>query len=251
MAKSAVYRRQGLKLADHEALIQEAVTGVREGQYRSVAHVCCELKLVDFYVTVNRWYHGRTKPRLNAHTWQQLLNPTQEKVLHNWIKFLGSIGIPLLKRTIRPKVEQLCGCKPSCKWVECFTRRNPDCTLGQGSGLDGQRACQFNFTNVNDHFEQVQKFLTERTSWFAIFKTSTKLISKLEVVARAMGNSISSHRLTRASTGLKVIILNLSLYLRWSVQTEQQLSPLLCVLGHQSQCGVVPSWWQNLVINSL
>lgn len=157
MAKSAIYRRQGLKLADHEARIQEAVTGVREGQYRSVAHACRELKLVDFYATVNRRYHGRTKPRLNAHTRQQLLNPTQEKVLHNWIKFFGSIGIPLSKRTIRPKVEQLCGRKPSRKWVERFIRRNPDCTLGRGSGLDGQRARQFNFTNVNDHFEQVQK----------------------------------------------------------------------------------------------
>ena len=53
MAKSAVYRRQGLKLADHEARVQEAVTGVRKGQYRSVAHACRELKLVDFYATVN------------------------------------------------------------------------------------------------------------------------------------------------------------------------------------------------------
>lgn len=100
MAKSAVYHRQGLKLAYHEAQIQEAVTGVCEGKYCSVAHACHELKLVNFYATVNQQYHGRTKPCINAHTRQQLLNSTQEKVLHNWIKFLGSIGISLLKRTI-------------------------------------------------------------------------------------------------------------------------------------------------------
>ncbi|KAG2090895.1 uncharacterized protein F5147DRAFT_542232, partial [Suillus discolor] len=96
-----------------EARIQEAITALREKKYTNVAMACRELGLTDFYHTVNWCFLGKTKPCVKAHMQQQLLNHTQENMLRNWIKWLGATGIPLSKRTIAPKIESLCGCKPS------------------------------------------------------------------------------------------------------------------------------------------
>ena len=49
-----------------------------------------------------------TKPHIQAHVDQQLLMPAQEKVLCDWVKYLGNKGQPMLKnmfvtiRTYRP-----------------------------------------------------------------------------------------------------------------------------------------------------
>ena len=119
------------------------------------------LGLTAFYHAVNQQFHGKTQPRLRAHTLQQLLNPTQEKTLCNWIKFLGMAGIPLLKHMISPKVVALCGQKPVRQWVKRFIWWNPDCTLGCPSKLDTKRAQQFNYTVVNQHFKSLQALFND------------------------------------------------------------------------------------------
>ncbi|KAG1718535.1 hypothetical protein EDD22DRAFT_732836, partial [Suillus occidentalis] len=74
------------------ARIQEAVTAIRDKKYPNVAMACRELGLTKYYHTVNRRVLGKTQPRVKAHMRQQLLNSSQEKVLRNWIKWLGAIG---------------------------------------------------------------------------------------------------------------------------------------------------------------
>ena len=41
-----------------------------------------------------------TKPHIQAHVDQQLLMPAQEKVLCDWVKYLGNKGQPMLKNML-------------------------------------------------------------------------------------------------------------------------------------------------------
>jgi hypothetical protein len=96
-----------------------------------------------------------------VHTKQQLLNKTQEEILEHWIIYLGYAGIPVTKRTITPKVQALCGRKPSSKWIYNFLSRHPKCRLGRGSKLDDKRARCFNYTTVQKHFERFTNVIKE------------------------------------------------------------------------------------------
>jgi hypothetical protein len=156
MPRGKIYRQQGLKLEDDEALIQQAVKGVKDGTYKSCNDAAKKLGIMSKYTTIWRRHNGKTTARVKAHMRQQLLNSSQEKVLVNWIKWLGFTGVPLSKKTIAPKVQALCGRKPSRRWVIRFLRRHPECTLGRPAGLDPKRARAFNFTTSNKHFERLQ-----------------------------------------------------------------------------------------------
>jgi len=54
MPKAAQFRQAGVKAEQHEKRIQEAISGVRDKKYPTVAFVCRELGLTAFYHTVNR-----------------------------------------------------------------------------------------------------------------------------------------------------------------------------------------------------
>ncbi|KAJ8584219.1 hypothetical protein M405DRAFT_747439 [Rhizopogon salebrosus TDB-379] len=156
MPLAAAYRKQGTKDRAREAVIKEAVDGVKSKKYANPRQAAELLGIQNQYHTIWRRLNGKTKPRVKAHMNHQLLNTSQETVLRNWIKWLGFTGIPLTKRTIGLKVEALCGRKPSRRWIYRFLRRNPDCTLGRPAGLDPKRARHFNYTTVNKHFEKLQ-----------------------------------------------------------------------------------------------
>lgn len=87
---------------------------------------------------------------------EQLHGASQEMVLKELVKFLALSRMPLLKRTLAPKVFALCGKTPSCKWIYRFLHRHVDCTLGRPIGLDPARAKCFNHTTVNQHFNHLQ-----------------------------------------------------------------------------------------------
>ncbi|KIK65039.1 hypothetical protein GYMLUDRAFT_143467, partial [Collybiopsis luxurians FD-317 M1] len=65
---------------------------------------------------------GKTKCPRDAHIKQQLLTPVQEGTLVEWCKFLAATAHSLSKHSIAPKVKDLCGRNPKCKWVKCFLK---------------------------------------------------------------------------------------------------------------------------------
>lgn len=138
---------------EEEAIIEEALAGIRSGKYPHAKAAAAALNAPKKHMAIWRRLTGRAKPRSEAHAVQQLLNVKQEEVLVEYILFLGHLSIPLNKRTVLPKVEALCGKKPAKGWIERFLGRHPRCKLARPSGLDPKRARAFNFTNVNMHFE--------------------------------------------------------------------------------------------------
>jgi hypothetical protein len=155
MPKAALYHKKGLEAQALETKLKEAVDGIESGLYKNSRHAGKQLGLS--YSTIWRRLKGKSTGRVDGHAGQQLLTPSQEKVLVNWVKWLGFTGLPLSKRTIAPKLEELCGRRPSRNWVYRFVQRHPDCMLRRPARLDAKRARAFNFTTVNKHFEQLQK----------------------------------------------------------------------------------------------
>ena len=157
MGSRKVYVSQAKKMQARETALQKAVSGIRSGLYKNAKDAAYALGIP--HTTVWRRLNEKAKPRCKAHMNQQLLNDDQELVLINYTIWLGFAGIPLSKRTIAPKVEALCGRKPSRRWVHRFLARNPGCTLGRPTGLDTKRARNFNFTSVNAYFQRLQRIL--------------------------------------------------------------------------------------------
>ncbi|KAI0311470.1 hypothetical protein OF83DRAFT_1068739, partial [Amylostereum chailletii] len=100
--------------------IQRVVTGVKDGTYENAMDAAHALDMKPQYSTIRRHLLEKTKPQVHAHLHQQLLTCIQERILCNWIKYLGYASIPLSKKTISLKVQALCGRTPSCCWVHRF-----------------------------------------------------------------------------------------------------------------------------------
>ena len=108
------------------------------------------------------------KPRKKAHEAEMLLNEAEKKVLVDWIRYLGLAGIPVCKRTLRPKVKGLMEAKGltvtensvSPSWIRTFLQQNKDALkAARGSSLDPKRAQAFNFPIVNAYFEELDQVL--------------------------------------------------------------------------------------------
>ncbi|KAI5982602.1 hypothetical protein EDD15DRAFT_2126531, partial [Pisolithus albus] len=90
----------------------------------SLLHAAKQKGIEHKYHTVHRRAYGLTKSLKDAHKKQRLLTDAQEKVLVNWMHFLGTIGRPIAKDTIWPYVYDLCGCYPSENWIYRFLKRH-------------------------------------------------------------------------------------------------------------------------------
>ncbi|TFK67013.1 hypothetical protein BDN72DRAFT_771326 [Pluteus cervinus] len=127
------------------------------------------------YTVLYRRYHGISLPAQEAHEKQQLLTKEQEEVLVEWVLFLGLVGRPICKATLRPKVVQLCGKIPSRRWVWRFLERHPILKLRRPSGLDPKRARAFNFHTVNTCFERLKKVMQEKgITWENVYNMDEK-----------------------------------------------------------------------------
>ncbi|THH14570.1 hypothetical protein EUX98_g9594 [Antrodiella citrinella] len=155
-------REQGLADDHHEKLVQEAVEGIQRGEYSSSRDAAEKLGIPGAYTTIWRRLKGRALPRKKAFVKYQLLNPQQEEVLKKWVQFLALSGRPLCKRTIAPKIQDLCGKVPSRRYVYRWLRRHPDLTLGRAIGLDTKRARCFNYQTVQHHFNLLQREINEK-----------------------------------------------------------------------------------------
>ena len=83
-----------------------------------------------------------------AHESQQLLSPTQENILIDWIILLVETGHCISKRTLQKKAKLVCGQKPSKTWAQVFLSRHPKIILGKPSSLDPKCMQAFNKPTV-------------------------------------------------------------------------------------------------------
>lgn len=174
--RSTVYRKQ-VKLNYNDPAvklrIKEACEAVRTGQIRNLSLAAHEFEIP--YTTLRNRYHGIAQPAKEAHEHERLLDPAQEQVMVDWMRFLGFIGQPICRATVRPKLFELCGRLPGKTWVWRFVNRHPELKLRKGSGLDPKRAQAFNFPVVNDHFKKLQKVLTENEiPWENVYNMDEK-----------------------------------------------------------------------------
>ncbi|KAF8150853.1 hypothetical protein B0H34DRAFT_665455, partial [Crassisporium funariophilum] len=72
------------------------------------------------YGTLRNRYLSITQPTKQAHNDKRFLNNSQEKVLVEWMQFLGAVGRPISRSTLRPKIKDLCGWMPGRTWIWRF-----------------------------------------------------------------------------------------------------------------------------------
>ena len=108
------------------------------------------------YTTLRNRFQGHTKPINQAHASQQHISPEQESILVSWLEHLASTGHPVCKRTIKQRVEFMCGKKPGHNWIYRFLGRQPQITLSKPSGLDPKRARAFNRPSVQKYFNDLK-----------------------------------------------------------------------------------------------
>ncbi|KAJ3979034.1 hypothetical protein F5890DRAFT_1421919 [Lentinula detonsa] len=135
------------------------------------------------YDTLRNRLRG-VQQRRQAHQNEVLLTAGEKKVVVEWIKFLGFAGVPVCKRTIRPKIKAILEAKGrrvtdrsvSKSWLRGFLHENKDSLkVARGSGLDPKRAQAFNFTTVNRYFDQLGGILTENEiPWENVYNMDEK-----------------------------------------------------------------------------
>ena len=119
------------------------------------------LKFEVSYFTLRNRIKGLHQNARKAHEHQQSLSTIQEHVIVEWLTELSNQSVPLSKRTLRKKVQDITGgrIRPGKQWITRFLARHPGLKLGKPSGLDPKRAQCFNHTTVTNHFELLEKVL--------------------------------------------------------------------------------------------
>jgi hypothetical protein len=114
------------------------------------------------YNTLRNRFKGFHQPANTAHPQRQLLSPSSELALVDWIIFYSITSQPKCKRTIRAMVRHMCGKRPGKNWVYSFLERHhTTIKLGKTSGLDPKRAQAFNRPVVRRFFEKVEGITKE------------------------------------------------------------------------------------------
>src|SRR5258708_3047825 len=121
----AFYRSQQILLSDDRLSIRQTA-----------------LKFNVSYYTLRNRINGLHQTACQAHESQQSLSIVQERVVVEWLNKLSNQSVPLSKRTLRKKVQDITGgrIKPGKQWITRFLARHPSIKLGKPSGLDPKRA---------------------------------------------------------------------------------------------------------------
>ena len=157
-----------------EAQLQKVCAHLAANPNVKIAEAAREFN-VDYYNLRNR-HHGIHQVATQAHGYQQLVTPEQERVLCDWIQYLSDTRHPLSKHTIRTKVTRLTkGTEPHKSWIRRFLIQHPEIKLGKPSGLDPKRAQAFNRTTVANHFKLLKEFIEkEGISWKNVYNMDEK-----------------------------------------------------------------------------
>lgn len=173
MARTSKCKQRAQEASDKEEKIQQACAALREGTYTKMTKAAEAFDVS--YPTLRRRYEGTTQPRNRAHEKQMLLSSVQEKVLCDWLAYLGSTGHPISKRSIPPKVQEICGTWPSKFWIRRFLARNPTIVLRRSSGLDPKRARAFNKPTSDHHFKLLKEYIeTHDIPWENVYNMDEK-----------------------------------------------------------------------------
>jgi Tc5 transposase-like DNA-binding protein len=134
------------------------------------------LKYKVSYFTLRNRIKGLHQSARKAHEFQQSLSTVQERVVVEWLNELSNQSVPLSKRTLRKKVQEITGgrIKPGKQWITRFLARHPGLKLGKPSGLDPKRAQCFNKTTVTNHFQLLEKVLHVNSQTFNILCESCR-----------------------------------------------------------------------------
>jgi len=177
MPKAQVHRRKP-DYVDYNDLdvicaIEEACDAVRTGLVPNLAQAAKQYGIR--YGTLRNRYLSLTQPTKRAHNDEMLLDEGQEKVLVEWMQFLGMVGRPISRSTLWPKIQELCGRMPGKTWIWHFLWRHPEVKLRKASGLDPKRAAAFNYTTVNNYFEALKKVIDKHNiPWENIYNMDEK-----------------------------------------------------------------------------
>ena len=91
--------------------------------------------------------------RRRSHQSQQLLSPSQEGVLHDWIEFHALVAKPLDIECLQCLVADLAGRPPGQNWIYWYKRHWPQLAYSRPGGLDPKQAQNFNPSNVAGFYE--------------------------------------------------------------------------------------------------
>ena len=121
------------------------------------------LKFNVSYFTLRNRIKGLHQNAHQAHESQQSLSIIQEHIVVEWLNELSNQSVPLSKRTLQKKVQDITGgcIRPGRQWITRFLAQHSSLKLGKPSGLDPKRAQCFNCTTVANHFELLEKVLCE------------------------------------------------------------------------------------------
>jgi hypothetical protein len=121
------------------------------------------VKFAVSYFTLRNRINGLHQNACQAHESQQSLSVVQERVVVEWLNELSNQSVPLSKRTLRKKVQDITGghIKPGKQWITRFLARHPSLKLGKPSGLDPKCAQCFNRTTIKHHFKLLKKVLCD------------------------------------------------------------------------------------------
>ena len=145
--------------SENEALLQKAAGEVRKKK-KGLRRAARDYGLDT--TTLHHRVHGTRQSCTAAHTAQQLLTPTQECVLVEWVIYYSRSGHPLSQQAARVKAAKIIdGKPPSRKWYQSFLKRHPKLSDSRLQALDPKRARAFNPTTVDRFFLKLAAFLTE------------------------------------------------------------------------------------------
>lgn len=101
--------------------------------------------------TLRSRFNGRQHKK-KAFSKLQAMAPPSEDVFAEWVKFWGSRGAPLTKRTLLTKAEQITGRTLGINWVDRFLKRHSDIKTRMASTLEKCRAGHLNRPAVESFF---------------------------------------------------------------------------------------------------
>lgn len=174
------------KISDEvEARIQQAKHAViisTDPKY-TAAQAARDFGVQAHYKVLRQRLNG-IQPKKKAHEKEMLLTEAEKMVLVEWIRFLGFAGIPVCKRTLRPKVKAIMEAKGmtiteqsvSPTWIRSFLKDHSDALkTARGSALDPKRAQAFNFSTVNEYFQELNSVLKDNNiPWEHVYNMDEK-----------------------------------------------------------------------------
>ena len=110
--------------------------------------------------TVNDRILGK-KSRLAVLSDWQLLTPTQEGVLIDWIDHYATTAKPFNALDLHSIAFDMTGEMPGKDWHRRFAQRHPELRRSKPSHLDPKRAQNFNQANITHFFNLTQQLMTQ------------------------------------------------------------------------------------------